>query len=432
MNRWSAPQSKEIQIHCLNILSNLIMFMKDHFYDKGGLSYLSKFLNNLSDDDRKEKCLRAFVNASQFDETYKLRIADEGVIDLLLDFIGNDSENIEVKELCFTIISNLCKGCNKNKKQFRSKGGVDLIIQSLKDPSICKSERNALYTLSVLDCLWNAVLGNKKSESLFLDNEGFYALMEFIEACDHIHRKISLTCLSQLVENIKTAQYFVDWSSMHTMDNSTELLIKLYTEEDRKYNVRYQEGVLQNLTRPLNPRPEEADNIAEKGGLGALRQFKQTIHEMTGDDMLDDLKEMIRKQDQPKAFSRLKEALKAGEADSEADSEAGAEAYLIRVLREKSLKTDLRSIIFSILYRTGFDMNDLELECKQRLEVIQMYPQLKVGEIWGEIHEDLQKRNIKPTSDDLHWILTSIEEFDELVNNCKNTQLMLAKQNKKK
>lgn len=29
VNRWSAPQLREIQLHCLNILSNLIVFMKD-------------------------------------------------------------------------------------------------------------------------------------------------------------------------------------------------------------------------------------------------------------------------------------------------------------------------------------------------------------------------------------------------------------------
>jgi hypothetical protein len=162
--------------------------------------------------DRKEKCLRAFVNASTFGEEYKLKIADEGVIDVLLDLVGNESENIEIKELCFNIISNLCKGCNKNKKSFRAKGGVDLIIESLKGKSsgaggrggeVGRSERNALYALSILDCLWNSVLSNKKSESLYLDNEGFYVLMEFIEACDDIHRKMSLTCLSQLVENTK-------------------------------------------------------------------------------------------------------------------------------------------------------------------------------------------------------------------------------------
>ena len=123
---------------------------------------------------------------------------------MLIDLIANENENIEIKELCFTIISNLCKGCNKNKKQFRNKGGVDLIINSLKNPNICNSERNALFALAVLDCLWNSTLGNKKSESLFLDNEGFYILMEFIESCDEIHRKMSLTCLCQLVENTKT------------------------------------------------------------------------------------------------------------------------------------------------------------------------------------------------------------------------------------
>lgn len=37
------------------------------------------------------------------------------------------------------------------------------------------------------------------------------------------------------------------------MRNSTQLLIKLYEEEDSKYNVTYKEGVLQNLSRPLNP-----------------------------------------------------------------------------------------------------------------------------------------------------------------------------------
>jgi len=128
-----------------------------------------------------------------------------------------------------------------------------------------------------------------------------------------------------------------------------------------------------------------------------------------------------------KGFSKLKDALQA----SEADSEAGAEAYLIRVLREKSKCFDLRSIIFAILYRTGFDRNDLKAKEKQRLEVIQIYPQLKMGEIWCEIQEGLNEAGLKPTSDDLHWMLTSIEEFEELVLNCVNTQKMISRESKK-
>ncbi len=94
------------------------------------------------------------------------------MIDILLDFIQNESENsLEIRELCFTILSNLCKNCTKNKKLFRKKSGIELIITALKDPNIGVSPNYALYTLSVLDCLWNSILGNRKNENNFLENE---------------------------------------------------------------------------------------------------------------------------------------------------------------------------------------------------------------------------------------------------------------------
>lgn len=445
--RWSAPQLREIQLHCLNILSNLIVHMKDYFYQKDGLFCLTKFLTNSNDHDKKEKCLRAFVNASVLDEEYKLKISDVGVIDVLLDLIGSDTENIEIKELCYSIISNLCQGCNKNKKQFRSKGGVDLIIQSLKNPDIIMSERNALYTLAVLDCLWNAVLGNKKSESLFLDNEGFYVLMEFIEACDEIHRKLSLTCLSQLVENPKTAPYFDDWNSIRTMRNSSQLLVKLYEEEENKYQVEYRDGVLQNLNRPLNPSKSQIESSRkiqrklmseeEETTQGRGAESQNPVGASTGSLSREQLA-ITAKKTQTKLNSTLLPSINPGKSGvdasgnpNEADSEVGAEAYLIRMLREKTKLFDLRGIIFAILYRTGFDRNELTPQEKQRIEMIQIYPQMRIGEIWSDIRDDLQSRGIKPTSEDAHWMLTNIEEFQELVLKCVNTQRLIARENRK-
>ena len=87
-----------------------------------------------------------------------------------------------------------------------------------------------------------------------------------------------------------------------------------------------------------------------------------------------------------RGFSKLKEALQANEADSE----VGAEAYLIRMLRQKTRQFDLRGIIFAILYRTGFDKNDLSSSEKQRIEMIQIYPQMRIGEIWSEIKAELE------------------------------------------
>lgn len=78
----------------------------------------------------------------------------------------------------------MCKDCNKNKKLFRKKGGIDLIVETLKDSNVASAARYTLYTVSILDCLVNAVLGNRKNEALFLDNEGMYVLLEFLEDCD--------------------------------------------------------------------------------------------------------------------------------------------------------------------------------------------------------------------------------------------------------
>jgi hypothetical protein len=75
---------------------------------------LTKFLTNNNDAERREKCLRAFNNASLFDEAYKLKITEEGVLDNLIDLLQQENDNpIEIKELCFSIISNLCKDCKK-------------------------------------------------------------------------------------------------------------------------------------------------------------------------------------------------------------------------------------------------------------------------------------------------------------------------------
>lgn len=49
----------------------------------------------------------------------------------------------------------------------------------------------------------------------------------------------------------------------------------------------------------------------------------------------------------------------------------------------------MRLIVFSILYRIGFNKNDLNANEQQKIEVIQMYPHFKMGEIWGEIKKQL-------------------------------------------
>ena len=69
-------------------------------------------------------------------------------------------------------------------------------------------------------------------------------MMEFLESCNPMHRKMTLSALSRLIENPKTVTYFCDWNSSKTMINSTKLLVKIYKEEDERHGCIYKNGIL--------------------------------------------------------------------------------------------------------------------------------------------------------------------------------------------
>lgn len=70
-----------------------------------------------------------------------------------------------------------------------------------------------------------------------------------------------------------------------------------------------------------------------------------------------------------KGFQRLKQALQAANTTGDNESDVGAEAYLVRKIKENVEEYDLRAIVFAILYRTGFDKNELLAHQKQKIEV---------------------------------------------------------------
>ena len=128
-----------------------------------------------------------------------------------------------------------------------------MIVTALKDPNLGNSARYTLYAVAILDWLWNSILGNRKSEAVFLDSEGLNVLLEFLEICDDMHKKMSLSCLSSLIENPKAIPYFTDWNSGKTMINATQLLIKIYNKENVRFSVKHDDGIITNKERPLNP-----------------------------------------------------------------------------------------------------------------------------------------------------------------------------------
>ena len=75
--------------------------------------------------------MKALLNTSTYDY-FKKDFADKGIVDILLDIIQNSKENpLDMREMAFNIISNISKDCRPNQKEFRRKGGIEIIKENL-------------------------------------------------------------------------------------------------------------------------------------------------------------------------------------------------------------------------------------------------------------------------------------------------------------
>jgi len=137
-------------------------------------------------------------------------------------------------------------------------------------------------------------------------------------------------------------------------------------------------------------------------------QLKMIDHGMDASNRVigSNASQTLKQSQSIKAGKSLQQALKAGGASNN-------ESALTRTMQDFARSFDIRAVIFGTFYRVGFDLHELTPEEKQQIEIIQLYPYLKNGEIWRDINEEFQDSNLRPTSDDRHWLETCIEESRE-------------------
>jgi hypothetical protein len=57
-----------------------------------------------------------------------------------------------------------------------------------------------------------------------------------------------------LLENKLSLQSFVEWNSHKSGLNATQLMIRLYEEENKRFGVDVTDGIIRNTERPLFPK----------------------------------------------------------------------------------------------------------------------------------------------------------------------------------
>lgn len=220
-----------------------------------------------TDYERKIAVLKAISCTATLDY-FKKDYSDKGngLMEQLVSIAKSDSSPLDMRELALNIIAYLSRDYRPHQKAFRRNGGIELLKGNLAFADVDQSGNASTFVLSVLDCLSSAVFGNKRSELHFLDIEGVYVLLDLIETCEESLKRLALASLCTILENNKSFQYFIEWNSTRTNLNATQLLIKLYEQEDLRFGVKYNAltGVLETAERPLVP--HESYNQRKYGG----------------------------------------------------------------------------------------------------------------------------------------------------------------------
>lgn len=168
--------------------------------------------------------------------------------------------------------------------------------------------------MGVVDCIWNAVVGNKRSEARLLEVEGQDKLLDLLEVCPVLMRSQITGVLADLSLNKRCIPYLTAWRSDRSMVSAVQLFMRLWEEEEHRLKVERAEGVVNNLWKPLGKhfvgaeRPERPTDY--------FNDFGRQGVDADGDGIDDGLQTTLKGEEMRPttlaAFKKLEKALAAG------------------------------------------------------------------------------------------------------------------------
>jgi len=191
------------------------------------------------------------------------------------------------------------------------------------------------------------------------------------------------------------------------------MLIALYAQEDQRFGCVVEDGIIRNTERPLFPL---VSYLKQKYGFDPQQDSQANKNDTQKSESIQQDQDGDERAETPsksKASRILRMALTAAKKLNEKDKQN--DSYMNQLLDNLVKTFDIRACVFATFFRVGFDLHELTPSEKQYMEMIQLYPYLKNGEIWKDIKQELDDMNVKPTSDDKNWMDSSVEGAQEQI-----------------
>ena len=398
--RFSITQLRDIQQECLKVLDILSQKFSIELIEHNVVEILVNFIDKQREDSRVVTAINALTKLTvSGGQKIKDKFSSTNALDILTDVINttegqltlSEDDLIRLKAAAFDSLAEACSECHiRNQSLLAQKGLIEVMVIYLKNSKMYSGEKNTILIIAFFKALWNIVLENNRNQEIFLESDGFYSLMEFIEGVSYHQKKQPLSFLASLLDDRVSLRYFEEWISPASGLTSTHLLLKLYREEDARMGSVYSDGVLQCTDRPLNTLKMDNANKKTVGGKTRLAQVSRT---------LPTTKTM----------------------DIEENFETN-EIILMKYFKKISSELDLRRVIYSIFFRAGFDHHALSKADEQLMVLIKVYPFLRNFEIWTDIKNKLKGKGVVLTFEDSFFLDSNIEKCKKVIENSVSIQ----------
>eukprot|EP00505_MAST-04D_sp_SCG-Rhode-Island_P000780 Stramenopile-MAST_4_protein_780 len=365
-------------------------------------------------------------------------LAENGAVRTMLNLfqadLGDDVGAFELRTQTINALGNLCdpRGgkledgsvdpertavCVQNQDELRRAGGVVVLRERLHYDPLMPASAEVLLMM-VVDTIWRAVVGNRKSEVRLIDNDGVDSLLDLIEIAPvAMHRQI-LGCLADLCQNRRAQSYYRAWRSSSSMRGASTILLKLWSAEELRLRIRNDEkGMVSNLeaplkgdlrpivcTKPPTPAPEsQQENAADEDIDIEDDSNAPGKIDRTGEPTLEEeIGSLTGEAKRSKLYKRLRRALETAK-DITLFSETNDPGADFRIASESK---DLRVLVWSVFESVGWENLGLENDdtCDDvvmiALKCCRNYREFKLGESWDMVRTELRDLRVNPIKPD--------------------------------
>ncbi|XP_072017652.1 cilia- and flagella-associated protein 69-like isoform X2 [Amphiura filiformis] len=385
---WSPAQFEEIQLQAMSVLCTLSpLCVHDYMTCQGNTRLLLQLEWCVGKEDfaghgnayhgeggrgnkraQMRYCLhmmRSMVSIGS--DAVNQDLVDQGAINQLLDILLSASHSesnddfIDVEMQCdmLFIMSVICEKDMHRKELFNDKG-VKVLLQYMRTnpDKLARGLGHHRLILATVDCIWCCVIGAYMNEDAFLEGQGLFLLLDLLETSAKNMHNLLIGCLLDLCENPKSVAHMMAWRGKKDC-TIANLLVQIWREEEKAIGVSRDET---DTSKPL------MGTLQEQAGVTSLP--------------------------------------------------ANCPSQSIVDVSE-----NMRAKIYALFCKIGFeDLPGLSAEDHVSLCIIERYLDFKQGEVWKEIHTELEQESVRPVTPDQEALAIIERATEEIASQVSDTQ----------